>query len=74
VELDLGAWKTGEPVSAATLPPEHRRRFLATVRAYPSLLLHGSAGGGGLEVIPLRIELGSSLLQVAPSVSYSMLF
>lgn len=73
VALELGAWK-GSDAGMPVRPIERRHEVLATVRAFPSLLLHGSAGGGGLEVIPLRIELGTSLLQIAPSVSYSMLF
>jgi hypothetical protein len=72
--VDLGAWNNGSVGSSALSPSETRHQFLSTARAYPSLLLHGSAGGGGLEVVPLRIEFGPSLFQLAPSVSYCMLF
>ena len=72
--VDLAAWDGGSTSLKVSLPSDTRHEFLATFRVSPSLLLHGSAGGGGLEVVPLRIEYGPSLFQIAPSVSYSMLF
>jgi hypothetical protein len=72
--VDLGAWNDGSVGSSSVIPPESRHQFLSTVRVFPSLLLHGSGGGGGIEVVPLRIEYGPSLFQIAPSVSYCMLF
>lgn len=72
--VELGDWDGGPAGAPASRNREVRHQFLASARAYPSLLLHGSAGGGGLEVVPLRLEYGPSLFQVAPSVSYILLF
>ena len=71
--VEREAWK-GSDSSFQPLPAQRHTEWIPSVRVTPGLLLHGAVGGGGLEIIPLRIELGTKLVQLAPSVSYCLLF
>ncbi len=71
--IDREAWK-GSDSTFQPLPAQHHTEWIPSVRVTPGLLLHGAAGGGGFEIIPLRLELGTKLVQLAPSVSYCLLF